>query len=315
MTSRIVRYVAGHTGLLGSALVRRWANEPSVQVLTAAHRELELTDPRAVHAWLDRQRPDEVVVAAGRVGGIAANASEPVAFLYENLMIEANLIRGAWQAGVRRLLNFGSSCMYPKRCPQPMHPDSLMTGTLESTSEPYAIAKWAGLSLCASYNRQYGTRFITAIPCTLYGPGDSFDPAQAHVLSALIRKLHDAKERGDREVRLWGSGEGRREFLYVDDVAAACEILLETYDGSDPVNIGSGESHPIRDLAAWVAEVVGFHGEIAWDASQPDGAPEKRLDSSVMRGLDWSPSTDLRTGLERTYRWFLEHEEQPCVSS
>jgi len=308
------RYLAGHTGLVGSALLKRWAARAETQTLVATRTELDLTDGRAVEAWLSRAKPDEVIIAAGRVGGIAANASAPAQFLYDNLMIEANLIHGAWAAGVERLLNFGSSCMYPKRCPQPMRPEHLMTGAMEPTSEPYAIAKWAGLALCSSLNRQYGTRYITAIPCTLYGPGDNFDSAQAHVLAALVRKFHEAKAHDER-VRLWGSGQARREFLYVDDLAEACDLLLQASTGDEPVNVGSGESYAIRDLAALVADVVGFHGEIDWDASQPDGAPEKRLDSSVMRGLGWSPSTDLRTGVERTYRWFLEHEEQPCVSS
>ena len=308
------RYIAGHTGLVGSALLRRWAGDAQAQTLVAARAGLDLTDGPAVEAWLSRAKPDEVIIAAGRVGGIAANASAPAQFLYDNLMIEANLIHGAWAAGVERLLNFGSSCMYPKRCPQPMRPEHLMSGAMEPTSEPYAMAKGAGLSLCASMNRQYGTRYITAIPCTLYGPGDNFNAAEAHVLAALVRKFHEAKARGER-VRLWGSGQARREFLYVDDMAEACDFLLQTYAGDEPVNIGSGESCAIRDLAELVADVVGFHGEIDWDASQPDGAPEKRLDSSVMRGLGWSPRTDLRTGLERTSHWFLKHEEQRCVSS
>lgn len=302
------RYIAGHTGLVGSALVRRWAGQPSVQLVTATHAELELTDRLAVQAWLEEHRPNEIIIAAGKVGGIEANASEPVAFLYENLMMEAHLIRGAWQVGVRRLLNFGSSCMYPRSCPQPMRTDHLMTGPMEPTSEPYAMAKWIGLSLCQSYNRQYGTRFITAIPCTVYGPGDHVDLHTAHVLSALIRKCHDAKTQGVRAVTLWGSGTARREFTYADDVAEACDVLLARYEGEAPINIGSGQTCTIRELAELVADVVGFRGEIRWDASKPDGAPEKRLDSSAMRALGWSPRTDLRTGIERTYRWFLEHE-------
>jgi len=235
------RYLAGHTGLVGSALVRRWAGQPSTQLVTATHAELELTDPLAVQAWLTQHRPNEIIIAAGKVGGIAANASEPVAFLQENLMIEVNLIRGAWQVGVKRLVNLGSSCMYPKHCPQPMRPEHLMTGPMEPTSEPYAMAKWIGLSLCQSYNRQYGTRFITAIPCTIYGPGDHFDPDTAHVLSALIRKCHDAKGQGERAVTLWGTGTARREFVYADDVAEACEVLLERYEETTPVNIGPGQ--------------------------------------------------------------------------
>ncbi len=316
MTNRIVRYVAGHTGLVGSALVRRWARQPSVQLATATHAELELTDAPAVQAWLTAHRPDEVVIAAGRVGGIAANASEPASFIYENLMIETHVIHGAWKAGITRLLNFGSSCMYPKRCEQPMRPDQLGTGLMEPTSEPYAMAKWAGMSLCAAYNRQHGTRFITAIPATVYGPGDHFDLASAHVLSALLRKFHDAKTQGERDVTLWGSGEARREFLYSDDLAEACELLLERYEGEAPINVGSGASHTIQELAALIADVVGFDGAIRWDRSRPDGAPEKCLDSSAIQKLGWSPRTSLRDGIDRTYRWFLAHQaEYACASS
>ena len=318
--SRTTRYLAGHTGLVGSALARRWTGQPSVQLVTATHAELELTDAPAVQAWLEEHRPDELVIAAGKVGGIAANASEPAAFLYENLMMEANLIRGAWQIGVRRLLNFGSSCMYPRSCPQPMRPEHLMTGPMEPTSEPYAMAKWIGLSLCQSHNRQHGTRFITAIPCTVYGPGDHVDPHTAHVLSALIRKCHEAKVQGERTVTLWGTGTARREFVYADDLAEACDALLARYDGEEPVNIGSGAACTIRELAELVADVVGFQGEIRWDGSKPDGAPEKRLDASVIHELGWAARTPLRLGVERTYRWFLEREAQQtgkvaCASS
>lgn len=299
-------YIAGHTGLVGSVLHARLAGREGLRVLGATRSEVDLTDNRAVEAYLGSEKPDIVVIAAGRVGGILANSTYPAEFLYQNLMIEANLIHGAWKTGVRRLLNFGSTCMYPKQSPSPMTPDRLMTGPLEATSEPYAIAKLAGLGLCSAYNRQYGTSYITAIPCTLYGPGDSFDPVNAHVVSALVRKFHDAREQGAREVVLWGTGAARREFLYVDDVAEACEILLRAYDGPLAVNVGSGESHAVREIAALIAEVVGFEGAIRWDHSRPDGAPDKLLASDVMRGLGWSPRTDLRRGLERTYRWFCE---------
>lgn len=198
--------------------------------------------------------------------------------------------------------------MYPQRCPQPMRPEHLMTGPMEPTSEPYAIAKWAGLSMCRAYSRQYGVRFVTAIPCTIYGPNDSFDLHDSHVLSALIRKLHEAKERGDRAVTLWGSGEARREFLYADDLAEACEVLLDRYTGQEPINVGCGRSWSVRELAELVADVVGFHGDLQWDRSKPDGAPEKRLDVSAMQALGWSSHTDLREGITRTYQWFVEHE-------
>jgi len=302
-------YVAGHRGLVGAAFVRRWGCRAALDVLTAGRGELDLTDSHAVQAWLARERPDDVIIAAGRVGGIKANATSPADFIYENLMIEANLIHGSWKAGVRRLLNFGSSCMYPRHCPQPMTPELLMTGEVEPTSAPYAVAKWAGLTLCASYHRQYRVRFLTAIPCTVYGPGDSFDPDASHVISALIRKLHQAREQGRRDVTLWGSGAAQREFLYVDDLTEACEILLRDGEGNEPVNIGSDDSCTIRELAERIAEVVGFRGEICWDHSQPDGAPEKRLNSEPMRALGWSPRTDLRTGLEATYHWFLSSHD------
>ena len=302
-------YIAGHAGLVGSALMRRFAGLRSVRLLTIPHGGLDLRYPEAVEAFLRRERPEIVVIAAGRVGGIQANASAPAEFIYDNLMMQTNLIHGAWNAGVRRLLNFGSSCMYPRECPQPMRPEQLMTGRLEPTSEPYALAKLAGWSLCAAYNRQYGTDYITAIPCTLYGPGDNFDLVRGHVLSALVRKFHEAREAGRDRVTLWGSGEARREFLFVDDLAEACELLLRVYEGSEPINVGTGASCSIRELAEAVAEVVGFRGSVEWDRSQPDGAPEKQLDSQRIRALGWQPQTDLRRGLERTYHWFLSRPE------
>jgi len=301
-------YLAGHTGLLGSALWRRFTQHPGLRLVTATRAKLDLTQPEAVERFLIETRPEALVLAAGRVGGIAANASEPAQFIYENLVIEANLIHGAWKAGVKRLLNFGSSCMYPRDCPQPMRPDLLMSGVLEPTSEPYAVAKWAGMVLCSSYNRQYGTRFISAIPATLYGSCDCFDPMRAHVISSLILKFHEAKEQGEQEVTLWGTGLARREFLYVEDAAEACELLLERYEASEPINIGSGESVAIRELATSVAQTVGFQGQIRWDTSRPEGAPQKLLDSTPISRLGWTPRTDLKTGLKKTYQWFLENE-------
>jgi len=309
-------YIAGHTGLVGSACIRQFSGRPGVQLLTAARSALDLTDSRAVHQWMSRQRPDAVILASGRVGGIAANTGHPAEFIYENAMMEVNVIHGAWKVGVKRLLNFGSSCMYPKQCPQPMGVEQLMTGPVEPTSQPYAIAKWLGVSLCASYSRQYGVQFMSAIPATVYGPGDSFDPDAAHVLSALIRKFHDAREQRRRDVTLWGSGSARREFLYADDLAAACEVLLERYEAVTPVNIGSGESCTVRELARLVADVIGFEGEVRWDETRPDGAPAKQLRSEAIRTLGWSPRTVLRDGVEQTYRWFLEHatKESSCAS-
>lgn len=310
-------YIAGHTGLVGSACVEYFSRRPDVVLLTAPRSELDLTDTQAVHRWLASERPDAVILAAGRVGGIAANIRSPAEFIYENLMIEANMIHGAWKAGVARLVNFGSSCMYPKQCPQPMRVELLMTGPVEPTSEPYAVAKWAGVSLCVAYSRQHNVRFVSAIPATVYGPGDSFDPESAHVLSALIRKLHAARQQRCQEVTLWGSGRARREFLYADDLASACAVLLQRYEAAAPVNIGSGASCTVRELASLVADVVGFEGQIRWDGTRPDGAPEKRLHSDVMRLLGWLPQVTLRDGVERTYRWFLEHEtkEVSCASS
>lgn len=312
-------YIAGHTGLVGSALVRRFASRRGIELLTATRAELDLTDPLAVRRWLARMRPEVVIAAAGLTGGITANSTKPAEFIYQNLMIEVNLIHGAWDAGVQRLVNFGSSCMYPKFAPQPMRVESLMTGLVEPTSAPYAIAKWAGMSLCEAYARQYGVRFITVIPATVYGPHDSFHPTDAHVLSALIRKCHDVREQGLPNVTLWGSGAPRREFLYADDLAEACELVLERYIGPAPINIGSGTAPTIRELAALVAETVGYRGVIAWDRGRPDGAPEKRLECSAMQRLGWAPQTSLREGLARTYQWFLEHElmskEAPCASS
>jgi len=306
-------YIAGHTGLVGSALLRRVQGRPALRVITADRSHLDLTDGPAVETFLKRERPDAVVAAAGRVGGISANSRQPAEFLYDNLMMEMNLLHGSWKAGVKRLLHFGSSCMYPKDCPQPMEPKQLMTGKMESTSEPYAIAKLAGMALCEATNRQYGTRFVSAIPCTIYGPGDNFDLEEGHVLSALLRRLHEGKEEGREEVVLWGSGSPRRQFLYCDDLAEACELLLEKYEGPEPINIGSDSTASIRELAERCAQVVGFRGRLSWDTGRPDGAPEKSLDGSVMQGLGWKPKTDLSEGLRRTYAWFLQQRGSGAV--
>lgn len=317
----MVVYIAGHTGLVGSALVRRFSGRAGIRTLTATRSELDLTDGSSVHEFLKRERPDVVIIAAGKVGGILANSRVPADFIYENLMIEANLIHGAWQTGVKRLLNFGSSCMYPKACSQPMTTEQLMTGAVEPTSQPYAVAKWAGMTLCSAYHRQHGVAFLTAIPCTVYGPGDSFDPDSAHVLSALIRKFHEARLRAERRVILWGTGAPQREFIYAEDLAEACDVLLERYRGEEPINVGSGQAQRVRELAEIVKAIVGFEGDIHWDRSRPDGAPEKRLDSSLIHGFGWSARTPLRAGVEQTYHWFLEHEaaaigrEAPCISS
>ena len=300
-------HLAGHTGLVGSALLKRLSRLEGVDLVRAARSEMDLTDARAVESFLQSARPDIVINAAGKVGGILANSLYPAEFIYENLVIETNFIHCSWKAGVKRLLNFGSACMYPRNCRQPMSPDSLLTGKMEPTSEPYAIAMLTGLSLCSSYNRQYGTSYITAIPCNLYGPGDSFDPTYAHVVAALFSKFFKARMDKAQGVTLWGDGSAARELLYIDDLAGACELLLRCYEGPNPVSIGSGEAHTVREIAGLVAEVVGFKGEICWDTSDPEGVREKLLDSSDLRGLGWFPFTSLRPGLEQTFAWFLEN--------
>ncbi len=303
-------YIAGHTGLVGSALLRHFTSL-GARVVGVVRGELDLTRQAAVEEFLHRESPDAVIVAAGRVGGIQANASFPAQFIYENVMIEANLIHASWKAGVKRLLNFGSSCMFPKICPQPMELSHLMAGRMEPTSEPYAIAKWAGLSMCRAYNRQYGTQYLTAIPCTLFGPGDSFHLQDAHVISALLRKFHEVKRQNLSRVVLWGTGRPRREFLYVEDLARACELLLALESPPEgPILIGSGRSYSIHEIAQKIAGIVGFQGEIAWDPSQPDGAPEKLLDSTQIRRLGWIPRISFEEGISKTYRWFLENEPQ-----
>lgn len=301
-------FVAGHTGLVGSALCRRWREAPGLRVVTARRDDLDLRDPGAVERFLRSERPEAVVAAAGTVGGIRANASRPAEFIHDNLMIEANLIHGAWKAGIRRLLNFGSGCMYPRECPQPMAPERLMSGPMEPTSEPYALAKLAGWVMCRSYNRQHGTRYVTAVPCAVYGPGENFDLEEGHVTSALLRKFHEAKEQGIGRVTLWGTGRAQREFIYSEDLAEACDLLLERHEGDEPINVGTGEAVSIRDLAAAAAEVVGFEGKIEWDLSRPDGAPIKWLDSRAVRALGWTPRTGLREGLQKTYAWFLQEK-------
>lgn len=304
MKNRI--YIAGHTGLVGSALVRYFSERDDVEVLTISHSDLDLTRQGEVEIFLIKTKPDCLIMAAGKVGGIHTNATYPADFIYQNLMIEANLIHGAFKAGVKRLLNFGSACIYPKVCPQPMAPSLLMTGPVEETNGPYAMAKLAGLSLCTSYNKQHGTAYINAIPSNLYGPGDVFDLERAHVISSLIRKFHEAKEKGMASVTLWGTGEVKRDFLFVDDMALACAVLLDHYEGNDPVNIGSGCSTSVRELALLVREVVGYEGKIEWDRSKPDGAPERFLEASLINKLGWRPKTALREGLEITYHWWRE---------
>jgi GDP-L-fucose synthase len=297
-------FVAGHRGLVGSAVARRLSAR-GYEVLTRTRAELDLRDGAATAAYLRGARPDGVVLAAAKVGGIMANSTYPVQFLEDNLRIQLGVVSGAHAAGVRRLLFLGSSCIYPRHTEQPIAESALLTGPLEPTNQAYAVAKIAGIVQVQSYRRQFGASFVSAMPTNLYGPGDNFDPETSHVLPALIRRFHEARERGLPEVTLWGTGTPRREFLHVDDLAAACEVLLRRYDGDEPVNVGCGEDLTIRELALLVASVVGYGGRIAFDPSRPDGTPRKLLDTSRMRALGWSPSIGLTEGVAAAYRAWL----------
>lgn len=297
--SRIL--VTGHRGMVGSALVRRLQAGGYTNILTRSRTELDLLDQRAVQAFLAEEKPDYIFIAAARVGGIQANNIHRADFIYQNLMIEANLIHGAHLAGVQRLMFLGSSCIYPRDCAQPIREDALLTGPLEPTNEPYAIAKIAGIKLAESYNRQHGRQYISVMPTNLYGPNDNYDLANSHVLPALLRKAHEAKLRGDAEYVVWGTGRPMREFLYVDDLADACVFLMEQgYDGP-LVNIGTGTDVTIRELAETVMQVVGFEGRIVFDDSKPDGTPRKLLDVSRLAGLGWTAKTALRDGIRLAY--------------
>jgi len=298
-------FVAGHRGLVGSA-VRRRLTASGYETLVRTRAELDLRDPDATAAYLREQQPDAVVLAAAKVGGIMANSTYPVQFLEDNLRIQLSVVAGAHQAGVRRLLLLGSSCIYPRLSPQPITEDALLTGPLEPTNEAYAIAKIAGIVQVQSYRRQYGASYVSAMPTNLYGPGDNFDPVNSHVLPALIRRFHEAARDGLPEVRLWGTGSPRREFLHVDDLASACELLLRRYDDDSPMNIGSGTDLTISRLAGIVAEVTGFTGRVGYDASKPDGTPRKLLDVSRLSGLGWEPQIPLRQGIAETYGWWRQ---------
>ncbi|MER6720926.1 GDP-L-fucose synthase family protein [Streptomyces halstedii] len=298
-------FVAGHRGLVGSALTRR-LTEDGHEVVTRGRDDLDLRDAAATGAFLRDVRPDAVVLAAAKVGGIMANSTFPVQFLEDNLRIQLSVIAGAHAAGTHRLLFLGSSCIYPKHAPQPIREDSLLTGPLEPTNEAYALAKIAGIAQTQAYRRQYGASFISAMPTNLYGPGDNFDLETSHVLPALIRRFHEAARDRAPEVTLWGSGSPRREFLHVDDLARACVLLLEAHDDAEPVNIGCGEDLTIRELAETVREVTGYQGRIAWDTSKPDGTPRKLLDVTRLTALGFRPRIPLRDGVARTYAWWLE---------
>ena len=298
-------FVTGHRGMVGSALLRRLARGGYTNVITAERAELDLLDQRSVHAFLAEHQPDYVFIAAAKVGGIQANNLYRADFLYQNLMIEANLIQGAHLAGVQRLMFLGSSCIYPKLAPQPLTEDALLTGLLEPTNEPYAIAKIAGVKLCEAYHAQYRRQYVSVMPTNLYGPNDNYDLANSHVLPALIRKCHEAKQRGDRELVVWGTGTPLREFLYVDDLADACVYLMEKgYDGP-LVNVGCGQDVSIRTLAETVMKIVGFEGRIVFDASKPDGTPRKLMSVERMNKLGWRAFTSLEQGISQAYADFL----------
>jgi GDP-L-fucose synthase len=297
-------FVAGHRGMVGSALVRRLEAEGFKNLLTRDRSRLDLADESAVVRFFADERPAIVLVAAAKVGGIKANNDFPVEFLLDNLRIQNNVIRSAYESGVRKLLFLGSSCIYPKLAPQPIPESALLTGPLEPTNEAYAIAKIAGIKLCQAFSREHGANFISAMPTNLYGPNDNFDLETSHVLAALIRKAHEAQARKDQKLIVWGTGQPRREFLHVDDLASACLLLLGKYDSPDIVNVGFGEDISIRELAELICEVVGFDGELAWDTSKPDGTPKKLLDVSKLCALGWQPAISLRDGIARTYQWF-----------
>jgi GDP-L-fucose synthase len=300
-------FVAGHRGMVGSALIRRLEQEGFQNLPKRDRSQLDLVDERAVRDFFAQERPVIVIFAAAKVGGIKANNDYPAEFLLDNLRIQNNIIYAAHKTGVRKLLFMGSSCIYPKFAPQPIPETALLSGPLEPTNEAYAIAKIAGIKLCQAYAREYDANFISVMPANLYGPNDNFDLETSHVLAALLRKAHEAKIRMAREVVVWGSGEPRREFLHVDDLASACLFLLEKYDSPEIINVGWGEDISIRELAESICDVVGFDGELVWDASKPDGTPRKLLDITKLRDLGWQPTIPLRDGIAQTYDWFLKN--------
>jgi GDP-L-fucose synthase len=302
-------YVAGHRGLAGSALVRKLKQTGCRNLLTATHKELDLTDPRATGRFFEQEQPEYVFLAAARVGGILANKERPADFIRENLQIQVNVIHSAWEAGVKKLLFLGSSCIYPRLAPIPLREEYLLTGSLEPTNDAYAIAKISGIIMAQAYRRQHNFDAISLMPTNLYGPFDNFDLHGSHVLPALLRKFHEAKQVGARSVTVWGTGKAKREFLHVDDLASAAVFLMQHYSSADPINVGMGDDLSIAELASVIADVVGFEGEILYDLSKPDGTPRKLLDTSRIRALGWQPEIDLRAGLTSTYEWFRQNVE------
>ncbi|MCR8913717.1 GDP-L-fucose synthase [Marinobacter panjinensis] len=311
-------FVAGHGGMVGSALVRQLQNNPEIELVTRSRSELDLLNQASVHQFFREESIDQVYLAAAKVGGIQANNNYPAEFIYENLMVEANIVHAAHMAGVQRLLFLGSSCIYPKMAEQPMKEDALLTGTLEPTNEPYAIAKIAGIKLCESYNRQYRRDYRSVMPTNLYGENDNFHPENSHVIPAMMRRFHEAKEAGAKEVVVWGSGKPMREFLHVDDMASASVYVMnlneDTYKANTQpmlshINVGTGVDCTIRELAATMQHVVGFEGELVFDTSKPDGTPRKLMDVSRLRDLGWNPKITLKVGLHQTYLWFLKQQK------
>jgi GDP-L-fucose synthase len=300
-------YVAGHAGLVGSAMVRALRARGYKNLLLVAHRELDLTDQRSVSDFFRRERPQAVIMAAARVGGINANNTRPAEFIRDNLLIQDNVIDSAYRSGSEKFVFLGSSCIYPKLAPQPIKEEYLLTGALEPTNEWYAIAKIAGLKMCQAYRRQYGFNAISLMPTNLYGPGDNFDLQNSHVLPALIRRFHEAALRGDPTMSIWGTGTPRREFLHVDDLADAVIHLMNGYENEQIINVGWGEDVTIRELAEMIAKTSGFHGRLVFDSTKPDGTPQKLLDTSRLSALGWKPKITLQTGIERTYEWFKRH--------
>ena len=307
-------YIAGHKGLVGSAIVRRLQSEGFAKLIVRSHKELDLMRQAEVEAFFKAEKPEYVFLAAAKVGGILANNTYPAEFIYQNLLVESNVIHSAYDAGVKKLLFLGSSCIYPKDCPQPMKEEYLLSGKLEPTNEPYAIAKIAGIKMCESYNRQYGTKFVSVMPTNVYGPGDNFDLETSHALPALIRKFHEAKTSDEsrvtsdeKTVTIWGTGAPRREFLHVDDLADACVFIMKHYDENKMINIGVGKDITISELSELIKQIVEFKGRIRYDHSKPDGTPRKLMDVSRLKFLGWEPKITLREGIEKTYRWYVEN--------
>jgi GDP-L-fucose synthase len=311
MNKRSRIYVAGHKGLVGSAILRRLQTEKYLNLIVRSHQDLDLIRQAEVEAFFRTERPEFVFLAAAKVGGILANNTYPAEFIYQNLSIESNVIHSAYEAGVKKLLFLGSSCIYPRDCPQPMKEEYLLSGKLEPTNEPYAIAKIAGIKMCQSYNRQFGTNFISVMPTNVYGPGDNFDLETSHALPALIRKFHDAKMEGNNVVTVWGSGTPRREFLHVDDLADACLFIMKHYDENEMINIGVGKDITISELSELIKQIVEFNGEIRYDNSKPDGTPRKLLDVSRLDSLGWRSRISLREGIEKTYKWYVREGRVP----